>query len=278
MGDSRRQSGGTREDSGCTPVSTGTLCGKSRFTTAGMVTFQTATAEPRMAVPATGPGPAGQGSPHVPKINTGQAWDTARAPTRRVSRWTSGDTAANTSSGTTPRRPRPLASKPVSLPIVPGRPDGRHRRSQVGGDDAHRAADSSFTARGRTASAGSATGSVSWDSFGGGWDQGSQCHVPISHTPTVPTSSWSTARAPTVRSRTTSPCCYGPIVIGSSLRPCAGRSTGHHRGRDVDLSRHIDAVTELAEVEDLDRLTLAGFSDGGFVVTQPPDSATGSPR
>ena len=57
-----------------TPVSTGTWCGKSRFTMAGMITLQTAMAEPRMAVPSHRlPDQPGRDRSTVPKINTSNA-------------------------------------------------------------------------------------------------------------------------------------------------------------------------------------------------------------
>ena len=57
----------------------------------------------------------------------------------------------------------------------------------------------------------------------------------------------------------------GHRVLAPTLRGVGGPATA--ADRDGDLSTHIDAVTELAEVEQPDRLTLVGFSYGGFVVT-----------
>jgi pimeloyl-ACP methyl ester carboxylesterase len=57
----------------------------------------------------------------------------------------------------------------------------------------------------------------------------------------------------------------GHQVLAPTLRGVGGAT--NDADRDVDLSTHIDAVTELANVDQFDRLTLVGFSYGGFVVT-----------
>jgi pimeloyl-ACP methyl ester carboxylesterase len=57
----------------------------------------------------------------------------------------------------------------------------------------------------------------------------------------------------------------GQRAFTPTLRGVGGPAT--IADRDVDLSTHIDSVTEFAEVEQLGRLTLDGFSYGGFVIT-----------
>ncbi len=122
------------------PVSSGTWCGKSRFTMAGMITLQTATAAPRMAVPTHRlPDQPGRDRSTVPKIKhqqriehrtfgadpPGQQVDQRRHGGKRQQRHRSEQTEATG------------VQAGVAADELEDRPDGRDRRAQVGGDDEH---------------------------------------------------------------------------------------------------------------------------------------------
>ena len=122
------------------PVSSGTCCGKSRFTMAGAITLQTATAAPRMAVPTHRlPDQPGNERSTVPKIKhqqrvehrtfgadpPGQQVDQRRHGRERQQRHRSEQTEATG------------VQTGVAADELEDRPDGRDRRAKVGGDDEH---------------------------------------------------------------------------------------------------------------------------------------------